>query len=366
MIAIVYPKFYGVGGIARYLDSFLANLPDEHPKIYLITGDKNRRLTRYRGVEIINLPATSNRFDLLIWSLKARRILKQLHKQNKVKWINLHTPPLIQGLFLPGSLPICLTLHTTYYAMSGQMSKQLYFMSQWSRLGVYLKKLMERYIFSRVDKVIALTDYGIEESNAYGYKGPIEVVPNGVDLVKFKSNAQVTKDIDVLFCGRIELRKGSRIMVDVCKHLIQDKPDINICIVGYGEDEDWVRKQLSNYPNNVTFSGAVSLIEVAQYYQRSHVYVSTSFYEGFPRPCIEALASEVPAVVWDLPFYDGLIVDKSKQTVEPGDVVHMVSQIMRLLHDQTLRITIGADSRVLLEKHYNWKHIAKSLLDVFK
>ena len=31
MIAIVYPQFYGVGGIARYLDSFLSNLPPDHP-----------------------------------------------------------------------------------------------------------------------------------------------------------------------------------------------------------------------------------------------------------------------------------------------------------------------------------------------
>ena len=52
MIAIVYPQFYGVGGIARYLDSFLSNLPADHPPIYLITGDEHKVDRHYPGVEI--------------------------------------------------------------------------------------------------------------------------------------------------------------------------------------------------------------------------------------------------------------------------------------------------------------------------
>jgi len=59
MIAIVYPQFYGVGGIARYLDSFLANLPADHPTIYLITGDEHRVERHYDNVELIHLPFSS-------------------------------------------------------------------------------------------------------------------------------------------------------------------------------------------------------------------------------------------------------------------------------------------------------------------
>jgi hypothetical protein len=54
MIAIVYPQFYGVGGIARYLESFLANLPKDSPSIYLITGDEHQTERRYENVKIIH------------------------------------------------------------------------------------------------------------------------------------------------------------------------------------------------------------------------------------------------------------------------------------------------------------------------
>lgn len=123
MIAIVYPQFYGVGEIVRYLDSFLESLPDGHPKVYLITGDKNRRIARYKGVEIINVPFSSNRFSLFLWALRVRKILLQLHKQKKIQWVNLHTPPLIPGLMLPKKSHCYLQCMGLIWACQGHLTK---------------------------------------------------------------------------------------------------------------------------------------------------------------------------------------------------------------------------------------------------
>ena len=67
MIALVYPELYGVQGIARYIDSFLKNLPENHPKIYVITGDKSDVVSReYTDrIEIINIPYIL----IVIWKL---------------------------------------------------------------------------------------------------------------------------------------------------------------------------------------------------------------------------------------------------------------------------------------------------------
>jgi hypothetical protein len=113
MIAIVNPQFYGVHGIARYLDSFLANLPEDHPPVYLITSDEHRIDRHYPGVEIIHFPYTHSRFSLFSWSLKARSKLISLYDEGKIQWVNLHFPPLIPGLFLPPNIPMVLTAHTT-------------------------------------------------------------------------------------------------------------------------------------------------------------------------------------------------------------------------------------------------------------
>jgi len=90
VIAIVYPQFYGVGGIARYLDSFLANIPDGSPAIVLITSQVDGAPRSYRGAEIINVALPQTRAGLLVWGLRVRSLLRDLHRAGRIRHVNLH------------------------------------------------------------------------------------------------------------------------------------------------------------------------------------------------------------------------------------------------------------------------------------
>lgn len=367
MIAIVYPQFYGVGGIARYLDSFLANLPADHPPIYLITGDEHHTARQYAGVEIMHIPFSSNRFNLLIWSWQARKRLMQLYQAGKIKWVNLHFPPLIPGLFLPKELPVVLTAHTTYLGMSGRLYATKHFDSQWSKSSLWIKTWMENKIFRRTQKVITLTEQGRQEVLAYGFNDDITVIPNGADTRLFMPDMTINKDIDVLFCGRIEFRKGSRAMVALCLQLVAQKPDIRIAIVGYGDDFGWVKDQLLPYANNILLTGKVSFLETVAYYNRSRVYASTSYYEGLPGTCLEAMSMCLPVVVWDFLFYRGLVVEgHTGALVVPNDFSAMTTAILTLLADPQRMSALGQQGRSLLLAEYNWTKLAKDVLQVFE
>ena len=367
MIAIVYPQFYGVGGIARYLDSFFKNLPEDAPDIYLITGDDQRKHLNYPGVEIIHVPLSSNRLSLTLWTLKVRKILIQLHKQKKIQWVNLHIPPLIPGLFLPERIPMLLTAHTTYLGMSGNFYETRYFHTQWSEPALIVKSWMEYYIFKHTQKMIVLTEQGKQEALSYGYKKPITVLPNGVDLNNFVPDSGVEKDIDVLFCGRIERRKGSRAIAQLCQSLISKKQDIMICIVGYGDDEIWLREQLSQFANNVTFTGKVSFDSAIVFYQRSRMYVSTSYYEGLPGTCLEAMAMQLPVVVWDFLFYRDLVKqDETGVLVPVNDFEEMTTQVLALLGNTKKMAELGVNARNTLKQQYDWKSLARQVLNAYK
>ncbi|WP_036303674.1 glycosyltransferase family 4 protein [Methylotenera sp. L2L1] len=366
MIAIVYPQFYGVGGIARYLDSFLSNLPPDHPQVYLITGDENRVARSYSGVEIIHIPFTSSRFNLFTWGLQVRNLLTSMYADGKIQWINLHFPPLIPGLFLPLHIPVVLTAHTTYLGMSGRFYETQHFESQWSKTSLAIKSWMERRIFGLASKVITLTEQSRQEVLSYGFKGPITVIPNGADVKRFTPDANVKKDIDVLFCGRIEFRKGSRPMVEVCRQLIAKKPDIRIVIVGYGDDDVWVNDALTAHSENVLLTGKVPFSETIDFYNRSRIYVSTSYYEGLPGTCLEAMAMELPAVVWDFLFYRGLVVEGSTgYLAAPNDFSAMTDKVLSLLVHPDIATEMGKKGRILLESEYSWSKLARDVLDVF-
>lgn len=367
MIAIVYPQFYGVGGIARYLDSFLTNLPENHPTIYVITGDEHKVERHYKGVEIVHIPFTISRFNLFIWGWKARKIVERLYREGKIKLINLHFPPMIPGLLLPRHIPIVLTVHSTYLGMSGKFYRQRYYTSEIGWLPLNIKMWMESRLYRNCKAAITLTEFGRQQMLAYGFAQSVTIIPNGVDLNQFKAHADTVKDIDVIFSGRIELLKGCKRMVEVCKQLIAKKPDIVIYIVGYGDEEAWVRQQLQAFSDNVVMTGKVPFSEMMHYYNRSSIYASTSYYEGLPGTCLEASAMGLPTVAWDFLFYHGLVLpNETGYLVAPNDVDAMAAKIVAILADKSAYATLSANTRAHVESRYNWSDLSSQILQVFE
>jgi glycosyltransferase involved in cell wall biosynthesis len=359
MIVIVYPEFYGVAGIARYLDSFLANLPERAPQVVLITGEALRDPPEYRGVEIIHLALGRTRLGLLIWSWRARRLLRELHRLRPVTAVSLQIPPLIPGLFVGREFPVVLTAHTTYEGMSGRFEGNRNFSSPWNPLALWIKTRMEQRLIDRADRIITLTEQGRQELALYGRHDRIDVIPNGVDCAQFDEIEGVERDIDVLFAGRIEKRKGSRPLAEVCRRLIEREPRIRIAIVGYGDDEAHVRAALQPWPDNVLFTGRVPFDAMAALYHRSKLYASTSYYEGLPGTCLEAMAAGLPAVVWDLLFYRGLVQDGVTGLLAlPNDHDGLADGILRLMGDPSLTRRMGARARSLVRERYDWRRLA--------
>jgi glycosyltransferase involved in cell wall biosynthesis len=224
---------------------------------------------------------------------------------------------------------------------------------------------MERYILSKSNLVIGLTEQSRNELLLYGRDRGVMVLPNGVDLSLFSTAEGVdAKEFDIVFAGRIEMMKGSRTIPSVCRALVRSKSDIRIAVIGYGTDQRCVFEALAPLAANVFLVGKVPFAQMVEYYRRSRVYVSTSYYEGLPGTCLEAMAMGLPAVVWDRPFYRGLVVNgKTGFTLEPGDVDQMVSAVMRLLGSAEEAHAMGQRARELVLESYDWRRLAPQLLE---
>jgi glycosyltransferase involved in cell wall biosynthesis len=288
--------------------------------------------------------------------------LRELYRDGRISCVNFHAPPLIPGLLLPPEIPLVLTAHTTYLGMSGRFYPERHYESQWGIASVRIKMWMERRILAKAAKVITLTEQGRQEVLSYGYEGPITIIPNGADTRTFHPDGGEQKAIDVLFCGRIEKRKGSRPMAVLCKALVAARPDVRICIVGYGDDEAWVREQLLPCGPAVELAGKVSFENMARYYNQSRVYVSTSYYEGLPGTCLEAMAMALPAVVWDFLFYRGLVLPgETGLLAHPNDIAQMTRQVLQLLDEPQVAAQWGRNGRELLASRYEWRQLARQI-----
>jgi glycosyltransferase involved in cell wall biosynthesis len=246
--------------------------------------------------------------------------------------------------------------------MSGRFDQPRHFDSPWSRLSVAIKMAMERHILDRSAQVITLTEQGRQELARYGRHGGVVVIPNGVDTATFIEDPTVAQDIDVLFCGRIERRKGSRPLAEVCLRLLQARPTLRICIVGYGDDEAHVRQRLAEVagPDGpVRFEGRVPLAAMPDLYRRSRVYASTSYYEGLPGTCLEAMATGVPAVVWNLPFYAGLVTEGCSGLLAPvNDLDRFTQRVLELMDQPDRTAALGRQAANLVRRRHDWQRLA--------
>jgi glycosyltransferase involved in cell wall biosynthesis len=364
-IAIVYPQFYTVAGIARYLESLLANLPEDSPPVMVITGTPIGAAPTFARVEMVHVPIADNRGrgNLLAWGLQVRALLIRLHAQGRIDCVNFHIPPLIPGLVLPAHIPVILTAHTTYLGMSGHFYPERHYRSQWNALALAIKMWMERRILARSSKVITLTEQGRAEVLLYRYEGPIAVVANGADTAHFFPDATVPKELDVLFAGRIEKRKGSRPMVELCKLLVAARPAIRIGIIGYGDDQAWVSSELERLRPAVRIMGKTPFAQMNGEYNRSRVYVSTSYYEGLPGTCLEAMAAGLPVVVWDFPFYQDLVQHgRTGFVIRPNDLDGMRDRVLDLLDDAQTASELGRAAREWLVARYDWRTLARQIV----
>jgi glycosyltransferase involved in cell wall biosynthesis len=134
-------------------------------------------------------------------------------------------------------------------------------------------------------------------------------------------------------------------------------------IVGYGDDDQHVQAELKKLGGNITFTGKVPFQEMISYYNRSRVYASTSYYEGLPGTCLEAMAMGLPPVVWNFDFYRGLVEDgKSGRTIGINDYDRMAEAILDILGSPEKEKSFGEVSTQILRGKYDWKNLAQSIV----
>jgi glycosyltransferase involved in cell wall biosynthesis len=247
--------------------------------------------------------------------------------------------------------------------MSGTFYKPAQFRSDWNYWSVAIKTRIEKYLFRKAKSIITLTEQGKQELLTYGINKPIAIIPNGVDVAEFDPDASADKTIDVIFTGRIEKRKGSDTLADVIRELIRIKPSIKICIVGDGPEAPKVKDELSALYENVQMTGKVPFHEVAALLQRSRIYASTSYYEGLPGTCLEAMAMGLPAITWDFGFYDDLVVNgETGFRIKPNDVSTFAFRACSLLDSPSLS-RMSREARSVVLSGYDWQDLSRRVVD---
>lgn len=176
----------------------------------------------------------------------------------------------------------------------------------------------------------------------------------------FFSPKNESRNIDVLWVGRLEEPKDPLLAVDTM-HAFTERESIRRCaIVGDGTLRDLVSSATSGSPN-VVMLGPKAQPEIGRLLRDSKVLLMTSHFEGSPIVLYEAMASGTPVVATTASDPDGVIDNQSNGfTVDSRDPKELAAFLERAAHLHSLEIAkcvTGARSSIVATRI--WEKIEK-------
>ena len=232
-----------------------------------------------------------------------------------------------------------------------------------------------KMVLNRAAKII-ITQPNYINSSPYlkDYADKIEVIPNGVDVDKFKPLEARKRGNTIFFLSLLDefhKYKGLDYLLEALKTVKTEIPDVKLMVGGKGVLLDYYQNVVdsSGLGNNVEFCGFIPDEEIVEYYNRSSVFVLPSIsstYEGFGIVALEALACKTPVISTGIVgVAEDLKNNNAGIIVEPKNSDALADAIIKILKDEDLQNEMGFNGRKLVEEEYTWKGIAEMMEKVY-
>ncbi len=175
----------------------------------------------------------------------------------------------------------------------------------WSgRFGRVVERLAARFGDCRV-AVSATTRRRLQEIHPKGDLLPVVVIPNGVDSSDIRGTTPAEERSDVIFVGRLIREKNVDLLIEATALVQKNVPDIRVCIIGEGPEQERLRKLIQNLAlaNTIEMTGFFSQYkDVIRRMKASKVFVSPSEREGFGIAALEALVCGLSVITIEAPM----------------------------------------------------------------
>lgn len=338
-ICFLIGGFAGNGGIGR-VTSILANGlvkktdVDIHALIYSksVAPDLYDLDSKIKKAYLFNELVTMKRAFLKNIIGKVRKYLKENH------------------------IDVIIACGTMFYPVAVMAAKGLKTKSIcWEHTGPYVKTdhflQMEsrKYGAKHSDTNVLLTQATQSIYSKEFRKDPSKnvIIHNPVDLSVLRENTGYdTESKRIISVGRLSYPKNFELLVRVAEKVLKKYPEWSWDIYGKGEMKEKLQKQIdeAGIAERLILRGQVK--NLYEKYKESAFVVMTSRYEGFPMVLLEASASALPMVSFDIETGPNeIIVDgKNGFLLPPEDEEAMRKAIQKMIENPDMRREMSSHS----------------------
>ncbi len=217
----------------------------------------------------------------------------------------------------------------------------------------------------------ALNAAEAESFRDYGLKNPICVIPNGATLRNDVPRTQPPQGQSLLYLGRIHPSKGLRSLIEAWSAVRHDAATAGWRLTIAGWDQNHHRAELEQLADqlevrtSIDFLGPQFNADKERCLATASAFILPSESEGQPISILEAWSWMLPVLMTrecNLP--EGA---KAGAAIMIEPEVNSIAAALRRLFSLTdsEREQMGRNGQSLIEKHYQWQQIGKSMTDVY-
>lgn len=182
----------------------------------------------------------------------------------------------------------------------------------------------------------------------------IRMIPYGADINNFKYKIRKfnkNRKLELLIVASISKRKGIEYLIKAMNIL---KEKVNLNYIGASKSNELELYQELKRCNNINYIGTVPHSKIAEYFEKSDIFILPSLAEGSSLSVYEALASGMPCIVTEnvgsviTNSFDGIII-------ETKDVSSIVSSIETFINSPELVENMSKNSKETLSK-FSWSN----------
>ena len=260
-------------------------------------------------------------------------------------------------------IPLVATFHSKYRDDFARVLPKL-------AVDIAIDAIVDYY--ERADLVWVPQESTVEVLREYGYKGHVEVMDNGSDLVadypeKFFVEARrrlgiAPEEFVMLFVGQHIWEKNPRLVIEALSR-IEDVPFRMFFVgVGYAADEMKALVSEKGLDGKVTFVGSITdRQKLTDYYAASDLFLFPSLYDNAPLVVREAAALNTPAVMAEGATAATILTDGENGFLTENDPDKMAALLRSLIHDPERVHRVGVQaSRTIVR---SWEDCVEEVLD---
>lgn len=238
------------------------------------------------------------------------------------------------------------------------------FYGYWNGRRTDLYVALERLAARWSDRIITLTDRGIEEhlARGIGRREQYISVPSGVPVEDLRARRPSREEARaslgiapssfvVAAVGRFVPIKGFDVLISALPKVVAKVPDLRLILVGDGPERDAlrIRALALGVERCLVMPGAAA--DVSRYVAAADVLAAPSRNEGMGRALVEAMALGLPVVATTVGGIPDVVIDGECGRLVPSeDTAALGAALIELARDPRLRAKLGDGASSRAEK----------------